>query len=310
MNALGRLAIVFSLSLGLAPAAFAQDQPPQPGQPQGQGQQQGQAQPQPQPQPQPQGQGQQQGQPGPGPQGQGQQQGPQGQNQGQRQQRQQRGRRGGPGGFQRGSLADQLKGTLTLTEDEVAKIKALEEQERTDQQKLRDEGGDRNTQRDKMQALTDKLNGSVRDLLDKDQQPKFDEWLKNRNNRRGRMARNGQNGFGRNRGDRTQQLLDEATKELVLSPEEKSAVIPLVKKILDVRTENRTASDKRKQDLAAFVKGKTNTPDDKAAITAKIKEYRDAEKADSDKLKAAQESLREVLTVDNEARLTSMGLLP
>jgi hypothetical protein len=275
--------VAFVLAFGFAPAAFAQDQGGG-----GQG-----------------GGGQGGGGQGQGGQGQGGQGGRRGRG-GQQQQRQ--------------TLADQLKPIVNLTDDQVTKVKALEDEQNQAMQKLRaEQQGDRNAMRQKMQDSQTKLRADVRALLTTEQQPKFDDWTKQQDARRqqrgqrGQNGQNGQNGRGGRNNDpaaRNQRRIDEAMNALVLSPEEKSAVLPLVKKVVEVRQETRDAGQKRTEELAAFIKDKGNSPEDKSSIAARLNEIRNAVKTDDAKLKAAQDALREVLTVDNEARLCTLGLLP
>ncbi len=254
--------------------------------------------------------GQDQGQ-GQGQQGQG--QGQQGQGQGQGGQGQ--GRFGGRGGFQ--STIDQIKDkdVVGLTDDQVTKGKALEETMRADMQKLRDDmqnGGDRTAMRDKMTALRDKLRADIKALLTPEQQPKFDDWVKKEDERRanrGGMGRGG-NGGRPDPARNNQRLLDQAEKDLNLTSEEKAAVLPLVKALLEARSAAQTAQDKRTQELQDFLKNKTGSSDsEKSEIADKLKEIRKANDAEQDKVKKAEAALLEVLAPENEARLVALRIL-
>jgi hypothetical protein len=105
-------------------------------------------------------------------------------------------------------------------------------------------------------------------------------------------------------------LLEQAEKELTLSPDEKAAVVPLIQKLLDVRAEVRIASEKRRSDFKEYVRKTDGSTDaQKAEIAARLADYRKAVEEDKKKVKDAEAALREVLTVDNEAKLVGIGVL-
>jgi hypothetical protein len=225
-------------------------------------------------------------------------------------------RGGGRGGMFNRSLAEQLKEPLTLTDDQITKLKPVDDTLREDMQKMRDEmrngdnGGGRPdfaAMREKMQPILDKAYAGVTALLTDVQKPKFEEWKKQQEDRFRNM---GQGGGGRGRGPSDKELADRAEKELNLTPDEKSAVMPLVKKLLEARTAQRQAAEKRREELTTFLKGVPGTTDgQRDEITAKLKDLRKAADADTAKVKEASDALREVLTPENEARLVTMGIL-
>jgi DNA-binding beta-propeller fold protein YncE len=92
------------------------------------------------------------------------------------------GRRGGD----RPSLVDQIKDVVGLKDDQIAKVKAIDEQARADMAKAREDAGeDRAAMREKMKPIQDKERADVRALLDPAQQAKFDEWAKAQDAQRG-----------------------------------------------------------------------------------------------------------------------------
>jgi hypothetical protein len=221
------------------------------------------------------------------------------------------------GGRNRQPLAEQLKEPLSLTDDEVTKVKSIDDAFQAAMQKLRTDTTDRQARREKQTAAETQEHADIRAILDPGQQTKFDDWLKEQQNRRGQRGQRGQNGRGGDQqgrgGDpaaRMQRLLDEAEKALTLSPEEKSAVMPLVKAVLEAKQTNRTEEEKRRTDLTDLLKNKatdaTITPD---TIAAKLKELRKANDDERNKIQTAQASLCEVLTIENEARLAALGIV-
>jgi DNA-binding beta-propeller fold protein YncE len=101
---------------------------------------------------------------------------------------------------QRPSMADQLKDLLGLTDDQVAKVKAIDDDMRAAFQKARDEAqGDFSQMREKLKPIMDKARADVRALLTKEQQPKFDEWSKQQDERRNQRGQ-GRQGQGQGQG--------------------------------------------------------------------------------------------------------------
>ena len=100
-------------------------------------------------------------------------------------------------------------------------------------------------------------------------------------------------------------LLADAEQALALSGEEKAAILPLVEKAIDARTQTRAEGDKRRDAFLDLAR-KAATPD---GVKEKLAEYRAAREADQERVKAAQKALREVLSLEHEARLVGLGIL-
>jgi Spy/CpxP family protein refolding chaperone len=216
-----------------------------------------------------------------------------------------RGNRGGPGGGRggRGGFGglDQLKDLLGLTPDQVQKLDDIQADMRAQMREMRNGGGDMRTL---MQDMMTKTRDKIRGILTDAQKPKFEEFVKQQEER----MRNGGGpggGFGRDPAQMKKRLMDDAEKALMLSADEKAAVMPLIEKAVDARTQTRTDGDKRREEFLTFVK-KTSTPEE---VKAKLEEYRKAREADSDKVKTAQKALRDVLTIEQEAKLVALGIL-
>jgi hypothetical protein len=205
---------------------------------------------------------------------------------------------------------DMLKEKLSLTDDQYKKLEGFN-QEMSDAWKAEmadlQKGGDFdwNKMRDKMKENIEAMRNKIRGVLTDEQKPKFEEIIKEQNQQMQRGPR-----MGPDPEQMKKRLYDQAERELVLTAEEKSAVMPLVKKLLDVRAEARIANDKRKEAFTDFVRKATGTSDEqKKEITDKLNELRKAREADAQRVKDAQASVREVLTIDNEAKLVALGIL-
>jgi Spy/CpxP family protein refolding chaperone len=216
------------------------------------------------------------------------------------------GRGGGPGGGGGGRRGfgmipvDRLKELLDLTPEQVQKLEDIQEEVRTRFREMRDSGGD---MRSMMQEMQTKIRDKIRGILTDAQKPKFDEFVKQQDER----MRNGggPGGFGRDPAQMKKRLMDDAEKALMLSADEKAAVLPLIEKAVDARTQTRTDGDKRREEFLTFVK-KTSTPEE---VKAKLEEYRKARESDQEKVKTAQKALRDVLTIEQEAKLVALGIL-
>jgi DNA-binding beta-propeller fold protein YncE len=82
-------------------------------------------------------------------------------------------------GARRPSLVERIKAAAGLTDEQTAKVNALNEKMRADMDKVREESGaDRAGRAQKMTALIAAMRDEIRKFLDKEQLPKFDEFVK------------------------------------------------------------------------------------------------------------------------------------
>ena len=254
--------------------------------------------PTPPPQGQPEGQGGAQGQGEGGGQGGGQGEGRRG-----------RGGRGG-GGFGRGMNlpVEQMKEALGLSDEQVAQLQALNAELRTKGEELRElfQSGDFETARAKMQELRGELEKRRDEILTPEQRTKFQEQMQ----QFGRRFMGGEEGGpggrgGRGRGNNKVRLREEAVKALALTPEEQAVVMPLLDAVLDTRELLQREGDERRD---GFLKKVRETTDQQALATL-LAEYRTARDKDGETLKQSSAQLREVLTVEQEAKLVGLNIL-
>jgi hypothetical protein len=100
-------------------------------------------------------------------------------------------------------------------------------------------------------------------------------------------------------------LKEQAVEALALKDDETAVVMPLLDTVLETRdTLMREGEDRRQQFLQA-ARGTT----DQAALTKLLEDFRTAREADRALVKAAMDQLREVLTVEQEARLVGLNVL-
>jgi DNA-binding beta-propeller fold protein YncE len=110
-------------------------------------------------------------------------------------------RRERPAQGARTSRIDRLKAAVPLTDEQIAKATAVEQQMYADMDKARqDSGQDRAARAEKMTALINKMRTDIRALLAADQLAKYDEWVKKEeadyqaSQQRGRRGNGGEGG--------------------------------------------------------------------------------------------------------------------
>jgi len=207
---------------------------------------------------------------------------------------------------------ERLKNQLKLSDEQYKKLEGFRDEESGRfRQEVRDlqknEALDLSKMRDLFPKYLTEIQDKVRSVLDDDQKAKYEEIVKEETKR---MKEGPRNGLTRDPEALKKRLMDQAEKELALNPAEKTAVLPLIQKVLDARAEARTSGDKRKEDFTNFVRkavGQDETQ--KADMQKRLEEYRRAREADQEKIKEAEAALRDVLTIENEAKLVALGIL-
>ncbi|RMG07278.1 MAG: hypothetical protein D6731_24175 [Planctomycetota bacterium] len=99
--------------------------------------------------------------------------------------------------------------------------------------------------------------------------------------------------------------LDKAERALFLGPEETAAVMPFVERLVDARLALYEGRKVRRQDLLNAIDGGASPEE----IRQRVADIRAAEQFQQLEILAASQALRELLTIDQEARFVAMGLL-
>lgn len=214
-----------------------------------------------------------------------------------------RGQRGG-GGRMFGPLGDvdRLKEELGLSDEQVKQIEDLQGVMREQMQKMRDEmregGFDPRTMRDRFRAAREEVEGKLETILTPEQREKMTAL-------RERMQREGREGRGRGREELGRRLREEAVKALALSTEEQAVVLPLLDAVFETRRLLTQEQERRRQELLEKVRSAGQGEE----LAKLLEEYRAAREADKAQLTLAQNQLREVLTVEQEAKLVGLNVL-
>ena len=98
---------------------------------------------------------------------------------------------------------------------------------------------------------------------------------------------------------------EQAVEALALSEEEAAVVLPRLDTVLDTREMLNNEQQTRRQDF--LKKARETTEGD--ALNALLTEFRAAQDADREQVKAAMDQLREVLTLEQEVKLVGLNVL-
>ena len=232
---------------------------------------------------------------------------PEGEGEGRREGRRQRGQRGGGGMM--GGLGlpvERMRELLGLSEEQVAQMQALAAEMRAKGEELRGlfQGGDFESARAKMQELRTELEKKRDEILTEEQKKKLQENMRELGGRM-RGAFGGEGRGGRGGQQNKARLREEAIRALALTPEEQAVVMPLLDTVLDTRELLQREGETRRE---AFLRKVRETTDQQALATL-LADYRKSRETDLEQVKAASSQLREVLTVEQEAKLVGLNIL-
>lgn len=209
-----------------------------------------------------------------------------------------------------------LKDELELTDEQVPKVTtAIEEGLKEGFKRMMKHMGEDNPDQDQIrkegEEVRTKILDSIRGCLDDEQKKEFEVLIKEFDSRAGRFER-GRNNPG---GDAQawlegelptkERLLLKAENALILSEDEKKVVLPKVDAVISAREKLRDVRRQNRRDLAQAVKGGAKEDEVRERLHALRTKQADLEKS----LEKAEEDLRELVTLDQEARLVAIGIL-
>lgn len=215
------------------------------------------------------------------------------------------GRRGGRGRGGRGGLPiEQLTQELGLTPEQVAKAEALNEEVRNAMREAFQGGGDMEGGRDRIRGLFEETFTKFEAVLTPEQVEKF-KAFRTQMNERMQRGPGGPGGPGGRGGDRRGRLREEALAALALGADEAAVVTPLLDAALTARETIRTDAETQRRQLLESLKETT----DADAVSKLLEQFRAARGGDRTTIQTAQDQLREVLTLEQEAKLVGLGIL-
>jgi Spy/CpxP family protein refolding chaperone len=204
------------------------------------------------------------------------------------------GRRRGGGG-RRGMDPARMQEELGLSDEQVAQMQQMREEMRAEMRAMRESGEGFN--REAMQAMREKMQGKMQEILTPEQLEKYQSM-------RGRRDRGGRDRGGRDRKPK-RDLKAEALTALALEGDAKVVVEPMIEAVVAARKAQGEAVRSARDTLKQAIEGQT----DEGAITTAVAEFRKARDEARAKTEEAQGDLRELLTVEQEAKLVALGLL-
>ncbi len=153
--------------------------------------------------------------------------------------------------------------------------------------------------------------GKVEALLTPEQKTKFADVKAKMQERmqRGPGGRGGEGGPG-GRGGRggpqlKERLREDALKALALSQEEAAVVTPRLDTVLETRDLTQREAQRAREEFMTKVRETA----DQAALQKLLADFRTARESGKSQEKAAMDGLRELLTVEQEAKLVGLGIL-
>jgi Spy/CpxP family protein refolding chaperone len=227
---------------------------------------------------------------------------------------------GSPGGMDQmpKTIARFLKDQVDLTEEQAAKVESIlgdafkDVMKRMvgrmgDEQPPSPEEG-----RKEMEDMRARIVGQIRDLLDEGQKKEFEVFVKEFETRARDWERESMSDPGRGAAFLFERLLPSKERTLVkvenaliLNEEEKKAILPLAGKVWDARRKLVEDGRERRRDIDKAVHGGAK----KEELREKIEVARARDAADREALEKAEAELRDVLTLEQEARLVALGIL-
>lgn len=215
-----------------------------------------------------------------------------------------------------GQIVDFLRSELDLSPEQVTKVnhvmdEGLKEAMKMMFKRMAEDEPDPEERKKDEAAIRQKILGDIREVLDETQKREFDSLVKDFESRAGKFER-GQNQIG---GDAAlwfegehpsrDSLLTHAEAALILSQDEHAAIFPKVEKVVDARLAVRELIRSRRKDLSIAAHGGARNEE----IRTRLHDLRRQENEAHERLERAEAELRELITVDQEARLVALGIM-
>jgi hypothetical protein len=227
-----------------------------------------------------------------------------------------RGGQGNRGGEWGSQASEFLKKELDLDDEQAKKVGKIFQDAMGDMMKRmadswgNEDGPNPENMRGVMEDLRLELSGKVREVLNDAQAREFDALVDQFDQRAQRWEQS-----ARGWQDPTlifepapiskRILLEKAERALFLGPDETAVVMPMVEDVLNRRIATAESKVTRRKDLRNAVDGGA----DPKEVVDRLQEIRAREEVQAQELIAAQDRLREVLTLEQEVRFVAMGIL-
>ena len=210
-----------------------------------------------------------------------------------------------------------LKDELELSEEQTDKISTvitdgIKDGFKKMMKHMGEEQPDEEEIKKERDEVRDGILTKVRSLLDDEQKKEFEVLIKEFDQRAGKFDRGGRGNPG---GDAAawlegelpskERLLLKAENVLLLTEDEKKVVIPRVDAVISTRETFREVRREQRKNLSQAVRAGAKADEVRERLHLLREKLADLEKT----LRKAEEDLRELVTIDQEARLVAIGIL-
>lgn len=202
--------------------------------------------------------------------------------------RSQRGRMRGPG-----MMVGRMLEELGLSEEQRTQVDGIMQKQMEEMRTF-------------MEERTGRFFDEVAKVLTEEQRVKLEDIrarLEERRSQRGERGERGERGL---RGMRGERMVEEAVRVLALSPEDEQIIAPLVRQTVETQGQQRQQVMERRREFQEFVRGGDANQEE---LATRLAAYRQAVVDAEAQVKARQEELRSLLTVEQEAKLVALGVL-
>ena len=209
-----------------------------------------------------------------------------------------------------------LKDELELTDEQTSKItETLQSGIRDGMKKMMkhmgEEEPDQETIQKEAEEMRTQITSKIKSLLDDEQKKEFDVLVKEFDQRAGSFNR----GRGAPGGDASawlegelpsrERLLLKAENALLLTQDEKRVVLPKVEAVIAIREKMLEARREERKNLGQALHAKAKEDE----VRERLHVFRNKQATLEKELAQAEEALRELVTIDQEARLVAIGIL-
>jgi Cft2 family RNA processing exonuclease len=213
-------------------------------------------------------------------------------------------------------VVEMLKSELELTEEQETKVtvvvqKIMREGMKNMMKHMGEENPDQDAIKKEQEDLKQSIIDGVKAELDEGQKKEFELFVKEFENRSGKWQRAGNIPGGdaaiwfEGELPTKERWLLKAENVLLLSEDEKKVVLPKVEAVIAARSSLRELRHNSRKDLQTAVHGGAKEEEVKERLHSLRERTEGLEKT----LERAEEDLRELLAIDQEARLVAIGIL-
>lgn len=213
------------------------------------------------------------------------------------------------------SMVKVLKDELELSEEQTSKVSsAIQEGMKEGMKRMMKHMGEEEPDQEAMKKESEEIKQGIlkkiNEVLDDEQKKEFEVLVKEFDTRAGRFERGrgpGGEAAAWLEGDMPskERLLLKAENALLLTPDEKKVVLPKVDAVISLREKMRENRREQRRGLSQAVRSGAKEDE----VRERLHSLRAQQKDLEEKIAKAEDELRELVTIDQEARLVAIGIL-